>query len=62
MARAGAPGPDDRLRAAGITQVVIPVATIVEVLIAVFIFAILAALFPAHRASKLDVLKAITSV
>jgi len=47
---------------AGITQVVIPVATIAEVLIAVFIFAILAALFPAHRASKLDVLKAITSV
>ena len=47
---------------AGITQVVIPVATIVEVLIAVFFFAILAALFPAHRASKLDVLKAITSV
>jgi putative ABC transport system permease protein len=47
---------------AGITQIVVPVATIVEVLIAVFFFAILAALFPAHRASKLDVLKAITSV
>jgi putative ABC transport system permease protein len=47
---------------AGATQIVIPVATIIEVLIAVFIFAILAALFPAHRASKLDVLKAITSV
>ena len=45
-----------------VTQVVIPVATIVEVLVVVFIFAILAALIPAHRASKLDVLKAITSV
>ena len=31
-------------------------------LVNIFIFAILAALFPAHRASKLDVLKAITSV
>ena len=46
----------------GPSTIVIPVATIIEVLIAVFIFAILAALFPAHRASKLDVLKAITSV
>jgi len=43
-------------------SVVIPVPTIIEVLVATFVVAIFAALFPAHRASKLDVLKAISTV
>ena len=46
----------------GITQVVIPVRTIIIVLVAASLFGLVAALFPAHRAAKLDVLKAISTV
>jgi putative ABC transport system permease protein len=46
----------------GITQLVIPTTTIVVVLLAAGVLGLIAALFPAHRAAKLDVLKAISTV
>jgi putative ABC transport system permease protein len=45
----------------GIGQVAIPVSTIIVVLVLAILFGIFASIFPARRASKLDVLKAIST-
>jgi putative ABC transport system permease protein len=50
------------LSSSGITQLAIPVGTIIVVLILALLFGVFAAIFPARRAARLDVLRAITTI
>jgi putative ABC transport system permease protein len=50
------------LSSSGINHLTIPVSTIIVVLILALLFGVFAAIFPARRAARLDVLKAITTV
>jgi putative ABC transport system permease protein len=52
----------ESLSSSGFTQLAVPVTTIVIVLVLAILFGAFAAIFPARRAARLDVLRAISSV
>lgn len=52
----------EALTSSGFTQLAIPVSTIVTVLVLATLFGVFASIFPARRASRLDVLRAISTV
>ena len=52
----------ESLSGSGFTQLAVPFSTIITVLVLATLFGIFAAIFPARRAARLDVLRAISSV